>query len=40
MFESPGEYVNLPASFENVNLHVRGGVIIPTQDPAVTTTKR
>ncbi|XP_012560121.2 lysosomal alpha-glucosidase isoform X1 [Hydra vulgaris] len=39
LFDSQGEYVNLPASYEYVNLHIRGGVIIPTQDSAITTTK-
>ncbi|XP_047134482.1 lysosomal alpha-glucosidase isoform X1 [Hydra vulgaris] len=36
---SSGQFVGLPASFETVNLHIQGGIIIPTQEPEVTTTK-
>lgn len=37
--DSNGEYLTLPAAFDKVNLHIRGGNILPTQDPAITTTK-
>jgi len=32
-----GEYVTLPAPFDFIPVHIRGGVIIPTQDPAINT---
>jgi len=39
MVDSTGEMVTLPASFVNMNLHLRGGMIIPIQQPALTTTE-
>ncbi|XP_066934983.1 lysosomal alpha-glucosidase-like [Clytia hemisphaerica] len=36
--DSKGSSVNLPADWEKINLHLRGGKIIPTQQPALTTT--
>jgi len=39
MVGSTGEMVTLPASFVNMNLHLRGGMIIPIQQPALTTTE-
>jgi len=36
---STGKSFTLPASFEMPNLHMRGGYIVPVQDPALTTTE-
>ena len=35
-----GNYVLLEAPLDHINLHVRGGYIIPMQDPTLTTTER
>ena len=35
-----GNYVKLEAPLEHINLHVRGGYIIPMQDPGLTTIER
>ena len=35
-----GRYIKLEAPLDHINLHVRGGYIIPMQDPALTTTLR
>uniref|UniRef100_UPI00398EBB98 lysosomal alpha-glucosidase-like n=1 Tax=Pristiophorus japonicus TaxID=55135 RepID=UPI00398EBB98 len=34
---STGEYIKLPAPLDTINLHLREGEIIPTQEPATTT---
>ncbi|KAG4066226.1 hypothetical protein HA402_000450 [Bradysia odoriphaga] len=34
---SPIGYVNLDAPFDFINLHVRGGYVLPTQEPALNT---
>ena len=36
---SPGLYTIFHMSYEKINLQIRGGTIIPTQAPAVTTTQ-
>ncbi|XP_041063278.1 lysosomal alpha-glucosidase isoform X1 [Carcharodon carcharias] len=36
-FNSTGEYVKLSAPLDTINLHLREGAIIPTQEPATTT---
>ena len=36
--KSSGSSVNLDSPLEKINVHVRGGYIVPTQKPAVTTT--
>ncbi|GFO10263.1 lysosomal alpha-glucosidase [Plakobranchus ocellatus] len=33
-----GQFLPLPAEFDHINLHIRGGNILPMQEPAVTTT--
>ncbi|XP_067911989.1 lysosomal alpha-glucosidase isoform X2 [Heterodontus francisci] len=33
---STGEYIKLPAPLDTINLHLREGAIIPTQEPATT----
>lgn len=38
IIDSQGQYVTLPADFNKINLHVRGGSILPLQQPAITTT--
>lgn len=38
-FESKGEWKTLPAPLDTVNFHIRGGYIIPAQEPAMTTTE-
>ncbi|XP_040291053.1 lysosomal alpha-glucosidase-like [Bufo bufo] len=36
-FESKGEWFTLPAPLDTINLHIRGGYIIPAQEPGMTT---
>ena len=36
--KSEGQYHTLPAPQDKINLHVRGGFILPTQQPDITTT--
>jgi len=36
-FDSAGQWQDLKTPLEKINVHVRGGSIIPTQRPAVTT---
>ncbi|XP_068117960.1 lysosomal alpha-glucosidase-like isoform X2 [Hyperolius riggenbachi] len=38
-FESKGEWKMLPAPLDVINFHVRGGYIVPAQEPAMTTTQ-
>merc|ERR1719427_581447 len=35
--ESSGKFIKLDAPLEHINLHVRGGYVIPMQEPSVTT---
>ncbi|KAJ8251633.1 hypothetical protein GJAV_G00223460 [Gymnothorax javanicus] len=37
-FYSRGQYLLLPAPLDTINVHLRGGHIIPQQEPALTTT--
>ncbi|KAJ7315883.1 hypothetical protein JRQ81_002045 [Phrynocephalus forsythii] len=36
---SKGQWILLPASLDTINIHVRGGYILPLQEPAYTTTE-
>jgi len=36
-FQSTGQWQNLKAPLEKINVHVRGGSIIATQQPAINT---
>ncbi|KAM5135362.1 lysosomal alpha-glucosidase-like isoform 1-T2 [Mantella aurantiaca] len=38
-FESKGEWKTLAAPLDTINFHIRGGYIIPAQEPAMTTTE-
>ncbi|XP_075702524.1 lysosomal alpha-glucosidase-like [Rhinoderma darwinii] len=35
--ESKGEWFTLPATLDTINMHIRGGYIIPAQEPGITT---
>ena len=37
---NPGDYNQLAAPLDTINIHVRGGYILPMQEPALTTTLR
>ncbi|XP_018419368.1 PREDICTED: lysosomal alpha-glucosidase-like [Nanorana parkeri] len=38
-FESKGEWKTFPAPLDTIHYHIRGGYIIPAQEPAMTTTE-
>ncbi|KAG8129188.1 hypothetical protein E2320_015988 [Naja naja] len=39
VIHSKGQWILLPAPLDTINVHIRGGHILPLQEPALTTTK-